>query len=150
MTTPTLVIVPLDDRPPNYEYPALLAQAAGFTPVLPPKAWLGTAWRAGNTDRLAAWLDDVAPTADALVAALDTLGYGGLVNSRRSPDPADAVLARLHQLRELKQAHPSLTILAYSVLMRISRANSAEEEKAYWEAYGRASFVCPTWRTGWP
>ena len=136
MTAPTLVIVPLHDRPPNYEYPALLAQAAGFTPVLPPKAWLGTPWRAGNTDRLAAWLDDVAPAADGLVAALDTLGYGGLVNSRRSPDPAATVLARLHQLRELKQAHPALTILAYSVLMRISRANSAEEEKAYWESYG--------------
>lgn len=140
MNQPTLVIVPLDDRPPNYEYPALLAHAAGLAPVLPAKAWLGTPWRTGNTARLADWLDEVAPTADGLVVALDTLGYGGLVNSRRSPDPAETVLARLHQLRELKQTHPGLTILAYSVLMRVSRDNSAEEEKAYWEAYGARLF----------
>ena len=39
---------------------------------------------------------------------------------------------RLHVLRDLKTRYPSLTLLAYNVLMRISRSNNSEEEKPYW------------------
>ena len=84
MPQPTIAVIPLDDRAVNYECLALLGQAAGCQMLLPPKAWLGTPWRTGQMDRLGAWLHDVAPTADALIVALDTLGYGGLVDSRRS------------------------------------------------------------------
>lgn len=137
---PSILILPLDDRPPNVEFPALLVQAAGFEPILPPKDWLGTPWRAGDVDRLTGWLTENAPRADALVLALDTLGYGGLVNSRRSTDPADVVLRRLETIRAIKRNHPKLTVLGYSILMRVTRGNDAEEEKAYWGTYGARMF----------
>ena len=137
---PTLALLPLDDRPPNVEFPAMLARAAGLTPLTPPKSWLGTPWRGGDIPQLREWLLNEAVRADALVIALDTLGYGGLVNSRRSSDAVDTVLARLNCLRELKHLNPDLTILAYSVLMRISRHDSAEEEKGYWASYGAKLF----------
>jgi hypothetical protein len=48
------------------------------------------------------------------------------------------VLARLACLREIKQAQPQTTLLAFSVLMRITRGNDAEEEKPYWADLRRA------------
>ena len=65
-----------------------LGAAADFDVLLPPKAWLGTPWRAGSTAELGAWVEERATAADALVVAVDTLAYGGLVNARRSPEPA--------------------------------------------------------------
>lgn len=140
MSQPILAVIPLDDRAVNYECLALLGQAAGCQLLLPPKAWLGTPWRTGQMERLSAWLREVAPGADALIVALDTLGYGGLVDSRRSTASLTTVLARLHLLRELKAAQPDLTILAYSVLMRVTRGNDAEEEKPYWGVHGARIF----------
>jgi hypothetical protein len=135
-----VAIVPLDDRSVNYECLAVLGEAAGFDVLLPPKEWLGTPWRTGQMLQIGAWLEENAAQADALVVAVDTLGYGGLVNSRRSGDPVDAVMQRLDVLRRIKQERPELTILAFSVLMRINRGSDAEEEKAYWSAYGAQLF----------
>jgi len=140
MHEPIVAIVPLDDRSVNYECLQMLGAAAGVNVLLPPKAWLGTPWRAGDTEKLGDWLATTAPSADALIVAVDTLGYGGLVNSRRSTDPTDAVMQRLEMLRELKQARPQMSVLAFNVLMRITRGNDAEEEKAYWADYGARIF----------
>ena len=140
MSTPTIAIIPLDDRSVNYECLRLLGEAAGCDVLLPPKAWLGTSQRTGDMARLSAWLLEQAPRADALIVAIDTLGYGGLVNSRRSTDSSESVLQRLHCLHEIKQAQPLTTLLAFSVLMRITRGNDAEEEKAYWADYGARIF----------
>ncbi len=140
MTKATVVVLPLDDRAVNYECVALLGEAAGFQVLLPPKEWLGTPWRTGQMERLAAWLEEAAQIADALIVSIETLGYGGLVNSRRSEESAEQVLARLDLLRQLQHALPQLTILAYSVLLRISRHNNAEEEKPYWATYGARIF----------
>jgi len=128
--------VPLDDRSVNYECLALLGEAADFKLLLPPKEWLGTPWRTGQTQRLGAWLEEQAAHADALIVAIDTLGYGGLVNSRRSGDAFDVVLQRLEVLQRIKQARPATTMLAFNVLMRINRGSDAEEEKPFWSTYG--------------
>lgn len=140
MTRPVIAILPLDDRAVNYECLALLGQAADCQVLLPPKAWLGTPWRMGQIDRLSRWLRDAAAGAGALVVAVDTLGFGGLVNARRSADDLPTVMARLALLPELKQQQPALAILAYSVLMRVNRDDHAEEEKAYWSLYGSRLF----------
>lgn len=140
MAQHTIAILPLDDRAVNYECLALLGRAAGLTVLLPPKDWLGTPWRVGEMARLAGWLADAARQADALIVAVDTLGFGGLVNARRSVDTLATVLERLELLRTLKRRRPELTILAYSVLMRVNRDNHAEEEKAYWADYGSQLF----------
>lgn len=124
----------------NYECLQILGRAAGYEVVLPPQEWLGTPWRLGEMAGLGDWLGQIAPTVDCLIVAVDTLGYGGLVHSRRSTDSAETVLARLEGLRRLKQERPQLTILGYNVLMRISRSNSGEEEKPYWRTFGARLF----------
>ena len=87
-----------------------------------------------------AWLQGNASHADALIVAVDTLGYGGLVNSRRSADALPTVMLRLDVLRCIKSARPALSVYAFNVLMRINRGNDAEEEKAYWSTYGAQLF----------
>ena len=143
----TVAVIPLDDRSVNYECIAMLGQAADLEVVLPPQEWLGTPWRAGQTELLGVWLQEVAPRADALIVAIDTLGYGGLVNSRRAPDSVATVLERLELLRTIKQQQPNTAILAFNVLMRISHDNDAEEEKADRAEYGARIFRISCWRT---
>ncbi|MFO7632782.1 MAG: DUF4127 family protein [Caldilinea sp.] len=140
MSKPIIAILPLDDRSVNYECLQMLGEAAGFTMLLPPKAWLGTPWRIGDMPKLHDWLLEQASRADALIVAVDTLGYGGLVNSRRSTDSTQAVMARLACLHDIKQAQPDTNLFAFNVLMRITRGNDAEEEKAYWADYGARIF----------
>jgi len=50
------------------------------------------------------------------------------------------VMQRLSILRHIKKTRPNLPILAFSVIQRISRHNSSEEEKEYWSTYGSAIF----------
>jgi len=135
-----VAVLPMDDRPVNYDYPRYLARAAGLEILLPPREWLGNPWRASRHAELVDWLARAAPGADAAVVAIDTLAYGGLIPSRTSPEPAETVLARLEILRRLRAAHPGKPILASSVVMRICRSNSSEEEKPYWATYGSRMF----------
>jgi hypothetical protein len=135
-----LACLPLDDRPVNYDYPHYLADIVGLEIDLPPREALGNPWRSSRHADLESWLENAAREADALLVAVDTLGYGGLIPSRTSNESAERVLERLSLLKRLKTAQPSLIILAYSVILRISRADSAEEEKDYWATYGSRMF----------
>jgi hypothetical protein len=133
-------ILPLDDRPVNYDYPRLLAVIAEVKVESPPREWLGNPWRGAQHEKLIAWLRESAATADALIVAVDTLAYGGLIPSRSSSDPFAVTARRLDVLREIKSLYPGIFINASSVIQRVSRANSAEEERPYWAEYGSRMF----------
>jgi Protein of unknown function (DUF4127) len=137
---PVMVMLPLDDRPVNYDYPTYLARLAGYELHLPPREWLGNPWRPSQHERLVSWLTEEADTADTMVIAIDTLAYGGLIPSRTSPEPLESVLKRLSVLKQVKAKRPNQPIYASSVILRISRANSSEEEKEYWATYGARMF----------
>jgi hypothetical protein len=135
-----VAVLPMDDRPVNYDYPRYLARAGGLEILLPPREWLGNPWRASRHADLVDWLVQTAARADGLIVAIDTLAYGGLIPSRTSAESTASVLTRLEVLRRLKTVRPGQPILASSVVLRISRANSSEEEKAYWGTYGSRMF----------
>ena len=139
-----IAILPLDDRPVNYDYPRMLAAIAGVQVELPPRDWLGNPWRASQHEKLIEWLRQTAPTADALIVAADTLAYGGLIPSRSNSDPFEQASGRLEILTELKSANPARPIYASSVIQRVCRNNSSEEEKAYWAEYGSRMFRLST------
>jgi hypothetical protein len=135
-----IALLPLDDRPVNYDHPWWLARAAGLELSRPPREWLGNPFRDAARDRLAEWLQEEASTADALIVAVDTLAYGGLIPSRRSATALADITVRLEPLRVVRSRRPSLLILGFSVLMRVNRSNDAEEEKPYWADHGRDLF----------
>jgi len=135
-----VAVLPMDDRPVNYDSPRYLSRAAGMEVLLPPRGWLGNPWRPSRHRDLVDWLSRTAAEADAAIVAIDTLGYGGLIPSRTSSEPAESVLGLLGIIRRLKAEHPTLPILASSVVMRINRSNSCEEEKPYWATFGGQMF----------
>ncbi|MEB3196206.1 MAG: DUF4127 family protein [Candidatus Sericytochromatia bacterium] len=136
----TLAVLPLDDRPVTYDLPARIGAMGGARVLLPPRASLGNLVRTGDRAALGAWLREVAPEADAVIVALDTLAYGGLIPSRRSPDALADLLEATLPLRTLKAERPDLPLYGFSVTMRLSDSNVNEEEKPYWDRYGKLIF----------
>lgn len=129
-------LIPLDERPVNTRYPAMIAAIAGASLVLPPAHMLSAHRRPADCAALVDWLAAAAPALDALIVGCETLGYGGLITSRISDEPAGAILARLGALRAIRWNHPRLPIYGFSVITRVSNADDAIEEPDYWANYG--------------
>ncbi|HEX2951647.1 MAG TPA: DUF4127 family protein [Armatimonadota bacterium] len=129
MTAP-LLLLPLDDRPVNLDFPLLLANVAGERLLTPDPALLGRFLDAGDSDALAAWLLHSAPAARALLISLDMLAYGGLVASRTPTVSATQALHRLQVLREIKHQHPDIHIYAFNVIMRLTITGADAETRA--------------------
>lgn len=136
----TIAVLPLDDRPVTYDLPARIGAIAGARVLLPPRELLGNLEQVADRAALGAWLLEAGPEADAVVVALDTLGYGGLIPSRRSPDDLAAIMEALGPLRRLKERHPALPLYGFNVTMRLSDSDVNEEEKPYWDRYGKLIF----------
>jgi hypothetical protein len=129
-------LLPLDERPVNTRYPAMIAAIAGVELALPPDDMLSNVREPARCDDLAAWLHAIAPALDALIVDVEMLTFGGLIASRISDDPPGAALSRLDVLRAIRSELPDLPILAFNVITRISNANACTEEPLYWETYG--------------
>jgi hypothetical protein len=129
-------LIPLDERPVNTRYPAMIARIAGVDLALPPQAARSRLRTPASCDRLLAWLHDMAPTLDALIVSCEMLGYGGLIAARTTQEPAGQIIARLDALRAIRGQRPTLPILGFNLITRISNANDATEEPDYWGQYG--------------
>ncbi|GGN00748.1 hypothetical protein GCM10007092_13480 [Thermus composti] len=88
-----LLYLPLDDRPPN-----LAPCAWGLVLCPPQEAYRGP--EGADLGALRRWL--LATPGEGLVASLDALAYGGLLQSRHLPLPAEDALARLGPLLSWK------------------------------------------------
>lgn len=128
-------LIPLDERPVNTRYPAMIARIAGAEVLLPPREALSDYRTPAPAGALETWLRTAAPTLDALIVSIEMLGYGGLIASRITHEPAETILARLDILRAL-----DCPVYGFNLITRISRHNDATEEPAYWADYGVALF----------
>jgi hypothetical protein len=133
-------LFPLDERPVNTRYPAMIATIAGVDLFLPPRSALSRYRTPANPAKLLAWVEDLAPRLDVLIVSFEMLGYGSLISSRISDETVDAILARLHVLHMLKVKLPNLKIIGFNLITRISNSNSAVEEPEYWASYGKQFF----------
>jgi hypothetical protein len=139
-----VLFLPLDDRPVTYVYPQLIAKAAGITPVVPPRSLMGSLLAPAKVEAITSWVDAAISRErpSAMLLCLDTLLYGGLVNSRRSTDTAKQILDKLAILKAWqKNAGPLAPIYVQSSIMRISDNYDATEEKQYWARFGREIFA---------
>jgi hypothetical protein len=129
--------VPIDNRPVCYTLPAQIAAIdRNIELLMPERKWLGDLEKGSDVERILAWLEGL-PEVDALVISLDTIAYGGLIPSRRSPDSFEEVDARIERLKPLLKGRK---VYAFSSIMRISNNNINEEEKEYWAQWGKAIF----------
>ncbi len=128
-------MLPLDERPCNYRFPAIMPRA-DFELTMPPFAYMGRKKTPADRDKLAAWLEENAESADILIVSMDTLIYGGLIPSRLHFETEAALCARADLLKTLKKAHPDLRIYGFQTVMRCPRFTNADEEPSYYGVCG--------------
>lgn len=82
-----------------------------------------------------AWLRQVGPQVDHVVASLDLLAHGGLVPSRLTSDRLSEVVQRLDVLAEL-----DAPVTAYQVITRLPHYDNpgrSRQEPEYWATHGQ-------------
>lgn len=128
----TILYIPLDNRPVNYDYVQILADMTPHRLLLPPRELLNTGERETEPDKIWAWAFEHARFADALVLSLDTLLYGGLVPSRTHQIPPAVLRERLAKLRTLSRK----PIFAFGTIMRSAVTADSFGQPDYFPRYG--------------
>lgn len=139
-----VILLPLDDRPVTYMFPQLVARTAAIEPIVPPRELFGSLMSAAKIDQLIAWIDSAIATSSpaGLILCLDSILYGGLINSRRSRETLSEITPRLEHIKRWRtQSRPDCKVFAQASIMRISDNYDNSEEKAYWSEYGREIFL---------
>lgn len=129
-----VVLLPLDERPCNFEYPGFLYKNSELNIVRPEV--LGDKKKPADLEQVAAFLEKECEDADYAVLALDTLLYGGLIPSRLHHFSEKEVSERLELLRKIKEKNPGLKIFAFQCIMRCPKYSSSDEEPDYYEECG--------------
>ncbi len=137
-----IAIIPVDNRPVTYSLPRSIGSLhKGINMFLPPRGLLGGLKNPANSEIILEWLEKTVAEnkIDFIICALDTIAYGGLIPSRRCEDAKETVLSRVKKLKKIIE-HANAKIFAFSSIMRISDNNINEEEKDYWNKYGKLIF----------
>lgn len=135
-----IVIMPLDERPCNFNFPYRLARSTDYEPLRPPIEWMGQKKQPADTSRLWTWTEMETRHASGAVLSLDTLLYGGIVPSRLHEWSSEEIAERLRHLRTLKENNPDLIIYAFQLIMRCPQYSSSDEEPDYYADWGREIF----------
>lgn len=131
-----IVMLPLDERPCNYDYPGMMP-GANYELKLPPKAYMGDKKRPADTEKLANWLLESTADADACILSLDTLVYGGIVPSRLHHETEETLVARGRLVEELRKRNPRMKLYVFQLIMRCPSYSSSDEEPDYYDDYGK-------------
>lgn len=134
-----IAFLPIDNRPVCYQLPKMITninQDIEF--FIPNIELLGDLTKTANIDGLFEWLENL-PKVDSMILSLDTIAYGGLIPSRRSPESFLQIKSRIEKLKKCISNLGAKTY-AFSSIMRISNNNVNEEEKEYWSQYGTKIF----------
>ena len=132
-----IAFIPIDNRPVCYTLPEqICALNDDINLLMPDRELLGDLTKCADVEGIFDWLESLKDI-DAVVMCLDTIAYGGLIPSRRSTDTFEEVKARVERLRKIIK---DKKIYAFSSIMRISNNNINEEEKEYWDKWGKKIF----------
>lgn len=129
--------IPLDNRPVSYDLVKMTsAISTDVENFLPDLSLLGGLEKPSDIEGILNWMEKT-DGIDTFVIALDTIAYGGLVQSRISNENIETILLRLERLKKIIEGKK---VLAFSSIMRISNNNINTEEKPYWEVWGEKIF----------
>lgn len=132
----TILYVPQDDRPVDFAYTVKAAQDAGYTVLTPPQKYLSGSRFQGQPEQLMNWVDDHAAQADAMVLSVDSLVYGGLVDSRKHNLSMQTLLQRLQRVEALRGKYKNVPIYVFSTVMRSPWSGGKGVEPDYYLEVG--------------
>ena len=131
--------IPIDNRPVCYNLAKDIAGIDCDTELLiPPRELLGGLTEPAKNTEILNWFSNL-ENIDYAVISLDTITYGGLIQSRRSSKTFDEIKENILKLKEILVSKKIKTY-AFSSIMRISNNNFNTEEKTYWSEYGEKIF----------
>ncbi len=134
-----IAFIPIDNRPVCYTLPEqICAIDENIKLFIPERKFLGSLTKYADVNEIFSWLENL-PELDAIVMCLDTVAYGGLISSRRCPDSFEQIKSRVEKLKSILEKK-NAKIYAFSSIMRISNNNVNEEEKEYWNKWGKKIF----------
>ena len=128
----TILYVPQDDRPVDYAYTVKTAEDAGYTVLPPPRQYLSGSNFHGSPDELMNWVETHASEADAMVLSVDSLVYGGLVDSRKHNLDMNTIMNRLKNVESLHGKYSHTPIYVFSTVMRSPWAGGKGVEPDYY------------------
>ncbi len=132
-----ILIIPLDERPCNYEYQALMAKDTDLEVILPPKGILADKKNPGDPEHIFSWLKNNAEGCAGVIVSIDALVYSSILASRLHNEELNTLKTRLLHLREFKKEYPDIPLYAFSLVMRNPRYSSSDEEPDYYADWGR-------------
>ncbi|UCZ51444.1 DUF4127 family protein [Bacillus shivajii] len=126
---PTVMLVPLDNRPVNLFVPQHLSTIGGINLITPPLSILGNEKTCGLSEQIIEWMIEYGDQADAFIISLDMVAYGGLVASRNdhSLSTNDAI-NRLLIINDLKRTYPEKPIYVFDTIQRLTNTVLSKEE----------------------
>jgi len=130
-----IIMLPLDERPCNFDYPFMMPKT-DCELCLPPKDIMGKKKKSGDTEKITNWLLDNAKSADAMIISLDTLVYGGILPSRLHFLTEDELIKRADVIKKLKEINPAMKLYVFGLIMRCPSYSSDDEEPDYYEKFG--------------
>ena len=116
----TILLIPLDSRPPCRQFVVDAALIDNIKIILPPTELLDYYYQEGDTKKLSKWLKDNFHNVDAAVISVDQLLHGGLIASREFKSNDLAVKNLPTFFEELHKKEPNIPIYAFSILPRIT------------------------------
>ncbi|WP_289001509.1 DUF4127 family protein [uncultured Megasphaera sp.] len=132
----TILYVPQDNRPVDFAYTVSTAEDAGYTVITPPSRYLSGSNFQGSPTQLMEWVEQNAGHADAMVLSIDSLVYGGLVDSRKHNLSLETLENRLAKVEALHGKYGHVPIYVFSTVMRSPWAGGKGVEPDYYLQIG--------------
>lgn len=116
--TATILLLPLDGRPPCRQFVSDAGRIAGLSILLPPSELQDYYSQPGDTQGMEQWLRENIENSQAVILSIDQLLYGGLLAAREKEKTPAERQHILDFLRQLHKEHPTIPIYAFSILPR--------------------------------
>jgi len=128
----TIAILPMDNRPPNYDFLIDLSKGYALDIQLPDRDRLGNLREEGDMTYVSKWLAKT--DADFYLIAVDMLCYGGLVSSRKGFTSLEQAQQRLREIEQLKRRRPKSKIFLSSIVRRASITVDSQLTQRHYDA----------------
>lgn len=135
MSKKKIVMLPLDERPCNFDYPWMMPKT-DCEIILPPIEIMGRKKQAGDVEKIAEWVLASANDADAMIISLDALVYGGILPSRLHHSAKDELICRADIIKRVREINPAVKLYVFGLIMRCPIYSSDDEEPNYYEKFG--------------